>query len=735
MLKKRIVLIGGGHTHALVLRMWAMAPRPGTEIVLVSPVNMAAYSGMLPGNIAGHYSEAEMHIDLRRLAHAAGAMFVEASAEGINLPSRTVTLKSRPPLSFDLASINVGGSPKLGLIPGAEQWAIPVKPVPRFLVHWQELLKSATRLAKHQQLRIILVGGGAGGVELALSMRRRLGPAADITVIHSGNTLMSSHNKRVQKILTGELHRKAIKVITGDAAALVRQNSLTLSSGLKLPFDAIYVTTPAQAPQWFRATGLQLTAQGYLAVDESLQSMNAPGVFAAGDCATVIGQERPRSGVFAVRQGAPLFQNLKLALKGKALKKVHLQRAFLSLIGTGDQRAVAARGKWATSGTWIWRWKQHIDQRFMTKFSALPAAPSMETRQPSPQEPEQMRCFGCGSKVGAPVLTAALEELATNFPDVVQHQSLAWGLNEREDVSQWTPPPGLPVLQSLDYLPALVTDPFIAGQITCNHAVNDIFAKGGEVHNILLLAVLPVSAPHLSADHLRQLLAGVATQLRTFGAMLAGGHTAEGERLAIGITANGIQRGASLSKTGGKPGDALILTTAIGTALIFAGAQRGLAPAASVASAISSMLQSQHGLVPLLRHSEVHACTDVTGFGLLGHLLEMLRGETLKAILNSRSVPYLEGARALADVGIRSSLFDSNYQVAAEVSSNGLSPSEWGLLCDPQTSGGFLISVAPEAADDLLAQLHQCGMNQAAIIGHLAERGPIDTAIEFQPAN
>ena len=710
-----------------------MAPRPGTEIVLVSPVDLAAYSGMLPGHIAGHYSEAEMHIDLRRLAHAAGAMFVEAAADGLNLTSRTVTLKSRPPLTFDLASINVGGSPNLGLIPGADQWAVPVKPVTRFLAHWQELLKVATRLPKHQRLRIILVGGGAGGVELALSMRHRLGPAADITVVHSGNTLMSSHNKRVQKILTGELHRKAIKLITGDAAALVSQNSLTLSSGLELPFDAMYLTTQAQAPQWFHATGLKLTAQGYLAVDERLQSMNAPGVFAAGDCATVIGQERPRSGVFAVRQGAPLFQNLMLALEGKALNKVHLQREFLSLIGTGDHRAVAARGKWATSGAWIWRWKHAIDQRFMTKFSDVPAGPTMAPQHQSPAEPEQMRCFGCGSKVGAPVLTAALEELAANFPDVVQTQSLAWGLNEREDVSQWTPPPGLPILQSIDYLPALVTDPFIAGQITCNHAVNDIFAKGGEVHNILLLAVLPVSVSHVSADHLRQLLAGVATQLRTFGAMLAGGHTAEGERLAIGITANGIQRGVSLSKTGGKPGDALILTKAIGTALIFAGAQRGLAPAASVASAISSMLQSQHELVPLLRHSEIHACTDVTGFGLLGHLWEMLRGEKVRAIINRRSVPYLEGARALADRGIRSSLFDSNYQIAAQVRSNGLSQSEWGLLCDPQTSGGFLISVAPEYVDDLLAQLHQCGMNQAAIIGQLAEREAMDAAIEFQP--
>ena len=737
MLKKRIVLIGGGHTHAIALRMWAMAPRHDTEIILVSPVNMAAYSGMLPGHVAGHYSEAEMHMDLRRLANAAGAMFIEAAAEGLNLASRTIILKSRPPLTFDLASINVGGSPLLGVVPGAENWAIPIKPVPRFLAHWRDLIKNAQQLPPHQQLRIILVGGGAGGVELALSMRHRLGPTAEITVVHSGNTLLSSHNRRVQKILTAELHRKSIKVITGDAAALVSQKSLTLSSGLELPFDTIYWTTQAQAPRWFSTTGLELTAQGYLAVDKSLQSMNAAGIFAAGDCATVIGQERPRSGVFAVRQAAPLFQNLKLALDGKALKKVHLQREFLSLIGLGDHRAVAARGKWATSGQWnsqyIWRLKDRIDQRFMAKFSDLAATPDMTAQQPSAAEPEPMRCFGCGSKVGASVLTSALEELAANFPDVVKNQSLTWGLNEREDVSQWIPPPGLPVLQSIDYLPALVSDPFSAGQITCNHAVNDILAKAGEVHNVLLLAVLPVSKPHISADHLRLLLAGVATQLRHFGAFLAGGHTAEGERLAVGIVANGIQRGTSLSKAGGKPGDALILTKALGTGVIFAGAQRGLAPAPAISNAIASMVQSQHSLGPLLRRLEVHACTDVTGFGLLGHLAEMLRGETMRAIINRSSLPYLEGAHALADLGIRSSLFDSNYQITTQVRSNGLSLSEWALLCDPQTSGGFLISVAPDAADDLVTQLRDCGLKHATIIGRLAERGPMHAAIEIQP--
>ncbi len=774
---KRVVLLGGGHAHAVFLRMWAMHPYSGTEICLVSPFGETAYSGMLPAAVAGLLPIDDMLIDLRRLAKAAGAVFIDDLAEGLDLNQRRIILKERPPLSFDILSINLGSLPRMDNVPGALLHAQGVKPVDKFLSHWEQFRSEA-----HAASKIALVGGGAGGVELALAMRAegRLPSSVEISLLQSGPVLLPQFNRKTRKSLEDELLKKKIKVHLGEPVQRVEAGRLILAAGKELSFDVSYWATDATPPPWFRDSGLALDEKGFALTDDRLLCSDQDGIFAVGDCASIEGQKRPKSGVFAVRLGRPLFKNIRALLDGQPLKSIRIQKKALALIGTGDGRAVATRGRLSFVGSSMWRLKTAIDYRFMRRFVELPLPPkamasvgssrgrlqkrfkqllalkailarvgssrgrlktAIDQLPPAPRamfgqtqknDPlSSMRCAGCGAKVGAHVLSEVLAEISREFPRVVaeSEERLLWGLPAREDVTLWRSSAQQQILQSIDYFPALLDDPFRTGQIAANHAFSDILVKGAQPHSALLLAIIPWAAEHLVASQLHQLLAGVATQLELLGASLAGGHTAEGDKLAIGLTVTGISEGRILRKDGAKTGDLLILSKAIGTGVIFAAEMRGLARSSTVDAAVQSMLLSQHSLLPLLQDPRVHAATDITGFGLLGHLLEMLRPQRLQAELAMPQIPLIEGSYALARQGVRSSLFEANSRFQSQVIGAVADQSLWALLGDPQTSGAFLLSVAEEAAKKLLQSIRERGFREAAIIGRIGERVESSSAL------
>ncbi|WP_431271810.1 FAD-dependent oxidoreductase [Dankookia sp. P2] len=192
-------------------------------------------------------------------------------------------------------------------------------------------------------------------------------------------------------------------------------DGVVLADGRHLDSDLALWATGAAAPAWLRETGLALDPQGFIAVDATLRSLSHPEVFAAGDVAAVLPHPRQKAGVWAVRQGAPLLANIRHLLRGKAPRPYRPQRHALALIGTADGRAIALRGPLALSGTWPWRLKQWIDRRWIARFAALPAMPIQASR-PAPA----MRCAGCGGKLPAPVLSAALRRLgAADGPEVL----------------------------------------------------------------------------------------------------------------------------------------------------------------------------------------------------------------------------------------------------------------------------------------------------------------------------
>ena len=703
-LRSHLVLAGGGHTHALLLRRWLMRPRlrpAHTLVTLVSRHSTAPYSGTLPALVAGLIAPEDGAIDLRRLCTLAGVSFLRAEIVGLDPLARELRLEGRPPLRFDRLSLDVGAvtetqgrepnplktgeteptgwaDPALiapvcapgnfcGIVDAdqasgirtysgtgsrsnaetltlggderrsggtASASGLPVKPLEPFLA-WLNSLTPGSELR--------IRGGGAAAVELALALRARG---------HSPRLLLRGQGLRLGSAAANQLGEQ-----------LLAEAAIRLDQNVPLEAPADLACTGSRAPAWLAAAGLPVdTTTGRVLTAASLQVLDHPHLFAAGDCAVVVGAPRPASGVWAVRAAPVLTTNLQrsLAQPQRPLRPWRPQRRALQLLGDGGwgpqgPRAVAFWGPWALGPSpWLWRWKRHLDQRFLEGFAAL-----------APIGPEAMACRGCAAKLAAGPLEGALARLEGIAR--AQEPSLSpTALKEGRDgvelefspggaapgsspggaapaappATRPAPPPpedaavlgtaadGSLLLQSVDGFPALLADPWLNARLTTLHACGDLWASGAALESVQALVTLPEAEPALQEELLLQTLAGVRSVLDPLGARLIGGHTLEGRDgagLALALTVNGrADPWLHWPKGPLREGDALLLCGPLGSGVLFAAAMAGAARPGWIDAALETMQRSQAPLVALLAAHGCHACTDITGFGLLGHLGEML---------------------------------------------------------------------------------------------------------------
>ena len=363
-MKKRLLLLGGGHAHLHVLKSLTERYLPEAEVTLVSTFPQQVYSGMLPGWIAGHYQLEQCTVPLRPLAERADVAFIEKSARRIDFSTRTVICDDGSAVPFDTVSIDTGPVADLSMISGAAEHAVSVRPIEAF-IDAVAAIKASVESGRTR--RIVFVGAGAGGIELALALQHALAAhAVGITLISASDTLPAGAAVRLARIL----RTRGISILAGQVVARIGANEVHLQSGTVVEADHIIVATGASAAAWPKASGLACDERGFILVNEHLQSVSHPDVFAAGDCASMKDHPRPKSGVYAVRAGPVLAHNLRAFCEGRALKAWTPQTHALYLISTGDRFALATWGAWSWSGGWVWRWKDRIDRRFMRRFGA-----------------------------------------------------------------------------------------------------------------------------------------------------------------------------------------------------------------------------------------------------------------------------------------------------------------------------------------------------------------------------
>jgi pyridine nucleotide-disulfide oxidoreductase family protein len=360
---KALVLLGGGHVHVEVLRDFAQRPPAGLRVTLVSPHPALVYSGMVPGMVAGHCAADELLIPLAPLARAAHAAFRQSAATALSAASRTVTLADGEVLSYDALSLDVGGTMDRDAIPGAREQALFVRPMEAFVGLVQEVLA----LAHTRRLGIAVIGGGAGGVELAMALQHRLAERARVSLLTGGGPPLASHPAAVQRRAAKALRRCGVTLFE-DACQRIAPGHVVLAGGGRLACDAPIVAIGSSAPAWLRDSGLALDADGFVATGATLQSGSHPEVFAAGDVASRVDAPRPRSGVYAVRAGPPLALNLRRFLAGGALQPYRPQPRALNLLSCGARYAIASWGPWSAEGRWVWWWKDRIDRGFVARL-------------------------------------------------------------------------------------------------------------------------------------------------------------------------------------------------------------------------------------------------------------------------------------------------------------------------------------------------------------------------------
>jgi selenide, water dikinase len=732
-----IVLVGGGHSHVFVLKRFAMSPVDGVRLTLISPDAHTPYSGMLPGLIAGHYDYDAAHIDLVALCHYAGARFYRDTVTSLDLNHKQVICEGRPSVPYDLLSIDAGSTPDPSKTPGAAGRVIPVKPVSEFLDAWKRLKAEVTA---HPDRKICIVGAGAGGVEIALAAQHAIGrelASKGITtrptfhLVTGGQQILQTHSPKVRAIFERVLSERQIELHTTFFVEHVSQEGLH-GNGQDLAFDDILWVTGAEAAPWIAASGLETDDRGFMKIDQQLRSISHADVFGAGDIATIVGHPRPKAGVFAVRQGPPLTENLRSAVKDRALLKHHPQSRFLSLVSTGDKYAVGSWGNWAIEGKWVWTWKDWIDRKFMTAFNDLPEMRKREQRtgdDPIGTTAERatlgdltMRCGGCGAKVGASILRRALDKMPK-----ARKQGVLVGLDAPDDAAVLTVPEGKALVQTVDQFRAMIDDPFVFGKITANHCLGDIYAMGAAPHSALAIATLPVALPAKTEQTLSDMMAGANSVFEEAGCAIVGGHTGEGRELSFGFAINGWTDASDITRKSGLAiGDALILTKPLGTGILFAAAMRRKAKGRWLDAVIASATQSSREAADILRRHDAHAMTDVTGFGLAGHLHEMSRSREatdpdIEVTLDLDAMPMLEGALEMAEAGIFSSLDPANRTAATVIRNLNRYADDprLPLLFDPQTAGGLLAAVPQMSAGPCLAALRSAGYAQAAVIGRV----------------
>ena len=700
-----LLLAGGGHSHALMLRHWAINPkkRPAGLIVLVNRTSTNLYSGMIPGVISGKYDEQEAYIDLRVLTNRAKVSLIIAEITGIDIKAQKVFLLNRPSLSYDRLSLDVGAVTKNPINPFT-----PIKPIEGAysFIKEQDSLAICETVGK---IPFRVLGSGLAGLEIALALRQRW-PNRKIELYST------SKSQRIRKILND----KRIDLI-GE-----RESNYTKGYGLNC--------TGSIAASWLYKSGLPCSEHsGRVLTKKTLQVIGHDNIWASGDCGLIVDSPRPASGVWAVKSAKPLWENLEAHIQGRKQKNWNPGQYYMQLIATGHQENEEAKA-WLIYGDillgpskWFWKLKRAIDIRFIARLH-------MFEKMGKNQQAQQMLCNGCASKLPTKTLqdglkSAGLIELGLS-PEDANHILNAMTVHGRD------------LLTSIDGFPAIINDPWLNGRITAFHACSDLWACGAKVESAQAVINIPLCSSHAQQELLSQSLLGVRSALEAQGAKLIGGHTIESRgnmqirgdlNTQIILNVQGSLTGNMWRKKGIKPGDKLLLSRPLGTGVIFAAAMEGACQAKIIDHVIKFMASSQHLLLSQLRHAEkvhqqhINAATDITGFGLLGHLGEMISSEeegslNTEIILDCKKLPSYPGAIDLLRAGFESSLSSTNKDAwklldsrncAANIPAIKLQIDKCNtesldylatlkLLIDPQTCGPLLISAPISIANSLL---------------------------------
>ncbi len=634
---------------------------------------------MLPGYISGHYSLDDLFIDIAALCKQAGANLIRGSLYRIDADTKTLHISHQASLNsemlsvhYDYAVLNTGAAPAKSF-PVSHSDRYYVKPIRNLLADLPRIDGALSEARRS----LVIVGGGAGGIELAFAFRARYGPDVSMTLVSKHRIDRDQALRAGAKRIRKALERRTISLLEEVEVIEATDLSVTLSTGISLEAQVVCVTTPVMPPKWIEVSELAPAAQ-FLTADSRLRVVGYEGLYATGDIINLISQ-RGRSGVMAVRAGQYLAASFWRSIRGAAVSPFRPQKNWLTLLNLCDGQAIGVKGPLSYQGQSLFQLKDRIDRSFMARFKFKAMIPE-----------EKMRCEGCAAKLPGGILTSILDR---QFEDgaVTVYQ-------------------GISRIRSVDALSYLINDPYLVGMLTMRHAVTDIWAMGAcPTTALTIVAVERALSKRLEAQELSHAVAGLQDAATRYEVDIIGGHSLALDQPMIAVAIEGECQ-TPMKKTGAKVGDEIWLTGPIGSGILFAALASGREVGASIDQWLVGALYSLSDASQIAIREGVHAMTDVTGYGVAGHLKEMLPESGI-------TVQWAQPIQSFASVdeciaqGIQSTAFLDNRCYAEVIGYGATNPVVFG----PQTCGPLMIAAPSAIARKVIQQWSTIGLSPQCV--------------------
>ena len=652
-----------------------MNPQKGLRVTIISNKYLSTYSGMVPSYIEGNYNWNEINTDLAQLCNNYSHRLIISSITRVDTLKKLVYLKNRPPICYDLLSINLGIQSDKSKIIGSGKFALQLKPISEIKKTTDKIL---TFNKSNPKNNVILIGAGAAGVEVALALSSRFKKnniKNNIILLSKNKSILKGYNYFAQKNCKKELLKNNIKVIFNAKVNKISKEYIVYNNNIKMYGKFPILCTAASPLDLLKKSNLPLNEKGSIEVNNYLLAKGTTNIFAAGDIAEIKGYITTKAGVFAVKQGKILFKNIVRKLHKKKLIKYYPQKSYLSLIGLPNKNALAVKSLFSFKSNFLWYLKKYIDNKFIKKYSIKNEIKSDITFNKDPFKFE-MQCKGCGNKVPQSVLKSVFKK---NI------------LNGSLDADKITATKNL--YQSTDIISSIINDPYKLGMLSAKHALNDILASNSKALSSQMIVSMPPALNKINIRDLTQLKKGAEVIMKKSVCDITGGHTysSNDDQIYIGYSIVGRQK--TINKQNYFSEGFVYMTGHIGTAIIFAAIEQKILSGAYSKQVIKEMTASNHKIYELLCKNNVNMITDISGFGLAIHLYNLiLRFPRLKGIeLSINQVPIYPGVELALSKNVKSSLNDANKNyIISKLNHSNKNHKLSNILYDPQTAGGFV---------------------------------------------
>ncbi len=654
-IKKDLVLIGGGHSHLNVLKSFTMDKINGLRVTLISDVYETPYSGMLPGFIENDYSLDDIQIDLYKICYHGNFRFINCKVNKIDGIKNLIYFKNRPPLSFDYLSINIGINNDTKTIKNADKYALKLKPISK--INYNEIINNL------EGKKVGVIGSGPAGVEISLALKKRYNEI-DIFLFTGKSGLLKNYSNFSKNSILKTLTEANINVIFKDEVSEVSKNKIITKSSKVYLIDKAILSTNGVPPKWLKKTNLILSHEGFIQTNNKLQT-NFNHIFAAGDIANFSNNNLTKSGVYAVKSGSVLSKNIRNMIVNKPLFNYYPQKYYLSIIGLSNGKALAFKYNLHFTSKLILNLKKYIDLKFIKKFKLY---------EKINYKKNIMDCKGCASKI-------SLTTLKSSLPKYI--------IKSSEDATQITK--GSPYVNSIDMITSIITDPFLLGKISANHALSDIYASLAKPLSALMILQLPKSSQNIHSEDLKQIQEGAKLILNDNSCILSGGHTMIGEdnNPVVGFSIIGEKFKRSNKKINDK--DVVILTEKLGTGIIFAGVNSNVISSKYIKDVSKQLENGNIKLGKIFNQINPLEATDITGYGLGNHLINLVdRNKDIKGItILKDKIKLFEGVNECLQKNVNSSFYEQNFNYGKNKVFFNKNELINKIFFDPQTVGGI----------------------------------------------